>query len=177
MKTKMTAVKRQLSDKINSLGSTEHIEIFKILQEHGVPHSENNNGVFFNLTTLDEGILKRIHDFVNYCYENKTELDEYDKRLKECKFRNNITNIMRTPNYQSSINEPVDKKERWKELMDMVDKENSVKEFIDKINTTVDKQCARRSATKYALARKKFVKKASVEVEVKEELAEEAYAF
>lgn len=171
----MTMARRQLSEKINSLGNTEHLEIYKIIQENGVSFTENNNGIFFNLTTLSEEVLNIITNFVHYCCENKTELDAYDKKLKECKYRNNINNILKAPTYQSSINEPLDKRERWKDLIEEIDKTGAVRDFVEKINTNVEKQCAKRLGTKYAMARKKFVKKSLGDLEIKDELMEEAY--
>lgn len=167
--------RRQLNEKIQTLGNTEHLEIFKILQDNNVLFSENQNGIFFNLTTLDDHVLKQINDFVNYCCENKTELDEYDKRLKECKFRNNISNIMKVSGYQSGINEPVDKKERWKDLIEEVDKTHIVKDFIDKIHMNAEKQCAKRSGGKYVMSRKKFMKRNVADTDFTDELLLEEY--
>jgi hypothetical protein len=166
--------KRQLMDKINNLGPTEHMEIYKILQSMKIGHSENNNGIFFNLTTLPEEVLQDIDDFVNYCYENKVELDEYDQKLNECKYRNNIS-IIKNVGYSSSINEPIDKKERWKELMDMVDKTNIVKDFVEKLNTNTDKQLVRKGGTKFLMARKKYAKRSNTECDLKDELVCEVY--
>jgi hypothetical protein len=171
----MTQTRRHVSEKINSLGNTEHLEIYKILEENGIGYSENNNGIFFNLTTLDPSVFKRIEDFVNYCYTNKIQLDEYDKKLNECKYRNNIDKIVKVSTFQSSINEPLDKKERWKELVESVDKTEAVREFIQKIHTTVEKHSTKRSGTRYLLAKKKFSKKTVTETDVRDDLVEEDY--
>ena len=166
----MAQERRKIGEKINSLGSTEHLEIYKMLKEHDVPYSENKNGIFFNLTTLDSGILGKLEEFVRYCHDNKTELDEYDKRLNECKYRNSISNIVRVPAFQSSINEPINKNERWKELVESIDKADSVQDFIDKISNHVEKQVTKRSGTKFVMAKKKFAKKTNTDTEYKNEL-------
>ena len=170
----MTRKKRQLMEQINNLGSMEHTEIFKILQSMNITHSENNNGIFFNLTTLSDDVIKHIEEFVNYCYENKVELDEYDQKLNECKYRNNITTISNIA-YSSSINEPVDKKERWKELMESVDKTNVVKDFVEKLNTSADKQSVRKSSTKFLMAKKKYTKHTNIECDLNDKLRTEKY--
>lgn len=80
--------KKYLFDKINSLSSTEHDEIFRIINEHNINVSRNKNGVFFNLSSLNDNVLQEIDKFVTYCVNNKQQLDEYDKRLNECKMNN-----------------------------------------------------------------------------------------
>jgi hypothetical protein len=161
-------------DRIANLGTTEHLEIYKIIQSMSVSYSENNNGIFFNLTTLPEEVIKQIDDFVNYCYENKTELDEYDQKLNECKYRNNI-NIINNVAYTSSINEPIDKKEKWKELIESIDKTHIVKTFIDKISNNMEKHSSKRGGTKFLIARKKYSKKMGFEIDLNDNLYQETY--
>jgi hypothetical protein len=169
--------RRRLMEQINNLGPTEHMEIFKIIKETNTAHSENINGVFFNLTTLTPDLIAQIEKFVNYCYENKEALDEYDKQLNECKYRNNITNIVRSQHtyYSTSINEPIDKKNGWKEMFDAVDKSNVVRDFIEKLNNNHEKQIAKRIGSKYIMARKKFAKRNVIELDCKDDLCTEAY--
>lgn len=170
----MTRMKKQLMEKINMLGCTEHNEIYQIIQSDEIKYSENNNGVFFNLTTIPDTTFEKIEKFVDYCHENKVELDEYDKKLSECKFRNSIntfsSNIM-----QSSINEPIDKKERWRELMDVVDKSEIVKEFVDKLSSNTERHMNKRVGTRFIMARKKYAKRMPVENDFKDELTVEQY--
>lgn len=86
--------KKQLYEKISNMSSTEHEEIFNIILRHDtVNYTSNKNGVFFNLTILPETILEEIDNFVNFCFSNKQDLDDYDKRLNECKVNTNIVNI------------------------------------------------------------------------------------
>lgn len=170
----MTRMKRQLMDKINMLGCTEHHEIYQIIQGDGINYSENTNGVFFNLTTIPEPTFSKIETFVNYCYENKIELDEYDKKLSECKFRNSITTF-NSNTIQSSINEPIDKKERWRELMEVADKSSLVKEFVDKLSCNTEKHLNKRVGTRFAMARKKYAKRSPKDIEYKDELTLDNY--
>lgn len=84
-------IKKHLIDKIANLSSTEHMEIFKMLREAGVPFTQNSNGVFINFRSVTEGVISEIDKFVTFCFENKKDLDEYDKRLNECKLNNNMS--------------------------------------------------------------------------------------
>ena len=83
-----------LSQRINDLGETEHGEILKILHRHDINQTSNRNGIFVNLSTIDDVVIEEISNFVNYCISNKAELDAYDKRINECKIRQEYNDIM-----------------------------------------------------------------------------------
>ncbi len=167
--------KRILLDKINHLGSTEHLEILKILEEYSISCTSNNNGVFFNLTSITNDCLKKIEDFVLYCSENKQELDEYDKKLQECKYRNNIDNIVKTYDIDSGIKEPSNIKNDWKEFIEKSDISTNIKDFIDKLESIADKTHNKRVNSKFTLAKKKYGKKLNSETEIKDVLVEEMF--
>jgi hypothetical protein len=81
-------MRRLLLDKINDFTSTEHEEIFKIIKEfynNDCTYTENSNGIFFNMNTFPNNLLIKIENFVIFCNDNNKKLDEYDKKLKECK--------------------------------------------------------------------------------------------
>jgi hypothetical protein len=72
------------------LGDTEHQEIFKILQRHGIKFSTNRYHALFGLSSVSDAIIEEIRAFIDFCFDNKQELDEYDKRLHACKMSNNF---------------------------------------------------------------------------------------
>lgn len=79
---------------INKLSSTEHDEIYRIITENSVNVSRNKNGVFFNLTSISDETVGKIDAFVTFCLSNQDELDEYDKKLNECKMNNKYSNLL-----------------------------------------------------------------------------------
>lgn len=83
--TSRNRLRRTLIRRTQELGPTEHGEIFKILTSHGIDHTQNSNGIFVNLSRVPDEVLDKVQRFVEYCVENKHDLDEYDKRLNECK--------------------------------------------------------------------------------------------
>jgi hypothetical protein len=85
-----------LMQRTQDLGPTEHEEIFKILNMSGIDHTQNNNGVFINLSRVPDDVVDRVQNFVDFCFDNKHDLDEYDKRLNECKLSNNYDRIRGT---------------------------------------------------------------------------------
>jgi hypothetical protein len=76
-----------LSEKIKSLGHTEHNELLRVLVARAVQYTQNSNGVFINISALDDTIISEIDHFVTFCMDNMQELELYDKRLNDCKRR------------------------------------------------------------------------------------------
>lgn len=158
--------KRQLLERINNLSSTEHEEIFNIIQRHdNINFTSNKNGVFFNLSTVSDAMLEDIDKFVNFCIFNKKDLDDYDRRLNECKASSNIINIdletiVERPGKQVSALPICD----WNNVnLETVDVKTTQKiiTFIEKI--TNDKGGKRKINVKFHNAKKKYAKKVVLE--------------
>ncbi len=66
--------KKRLIDAVKGLTKEEHIEIFKIFQNHQEHYSENNNGIFINLNTIRESIIDEILKYIEYMNVKKSEL-------------------------------------------------------------------------------------------------------
>lgn len=77
--------KKALVQRINELDGTAHDEIFIKLNNHQVPHSHNNNGVFVNLSNVPDHVVQDIDAFVTYCSDNMEHLNEYDNKINACK--------------------------------------------------------------------------------------------
>lgn len=155
--------KRSLFDKINTLSSTEHEEILKIIQQNDVSFSKNKNGVFFNLSTLSDHVLKEIDEFVVYCVSNKRELDEYDKKLNECKINNNFYNMLPQRHNLSEMGKKKEEEPSWNSVpIDEHSMERFVK-FVDKVNQERDKIGKKKANLKYNNAKKRYAKRVVVE--------------
>ena len=37
-----------------------HLEIFRVVVDNNIPYTLNNNGIFFNLSAIDDGIISQI---------------------------------------------------------------------------------------------------------------------
>lgn len=161
-------MRKALFDRINSLSSTEHEEILKIVKSHNIVYSQNKNGIFFNLSSLSDEAVKDIDNFVVYCISNKKELDEYDKIINECKMSNNIKSIM--PPINTSLSHMAkaatstalhneQAKKMWENLkLDETSMEKFVK-FTDKVIQDKEKIGRKKLNVKFNNARKRFSKK------------------
>lgn len=163
--------KKFLFDRISSLSATEHEEILKIIKTNGVCYSQNKNGIFFNLSTLPDNVVKDIDNFVMYCVSNKKELDAYDKILNECKMTNNISGI--SPSLTTTLTKQAEK-ESWMVDDGLYDK---FMKFVDKFALDKEKINKKKINVKYNNARKRFLKKSTVGSDLPDVLQEEVYTL
>lgn len=160
--------KRIILEKINSLSSTEHEEILRIIKKNNITISQNKNGVFFNLSKVPGSVIAEINNFVDYCISNKKELDEYDKIINECKMNNKLDGMI--PVISTSLTEMAknsvlagEKGEKSKDLwsrikVDAVSVDKLVK-FADKVAYDREKICKKKMNVKFNNAKKKFSRK------------------
>lgn len=76
--------KKAIMTRINNLKSKKHyIEIYKIIKENNVSYSQNINGIFINLTNIEDDVLDKIVKYLNYIESRNSEIDSefYNKVL------------------------------------------------------------------------------------------------
>tara|TARA_B100000674_G_scaffold202310_1_gene165161 strand:- start:204 stop:494 length:291 start_codon:yes stop_codon:yes gene_type:complete len=75
--TEITDLKR-LRDNIEKMERIHQIHIFKILKENQIEFTENSNGVFVNMTLLDDTTLKQINSFIKYVNLQQKQLESIE---------------------------------------------------------------------------------------------------
>ena len=63
---------------IRDLSKTEIDELFKLLYKDNCEYTQNNNGIFFNLSWVSEETMVKIEQFVEFCNQSNTELTKYE---------------------------------------------------------------------------------------------------
>ena len=84
-----------LKTKIEKLTKKQQVEILKIIMKIDVSISENNNGIFFNLSSLSEKQLGNINTYIDYVSDQEKTLQELElikNELTETFFNNNNIN-------------------------------------------------------------------------------------
>ena len=163
------AQKRHLPDKISRLTATAHNEIFKIMKQHNINFSQNKNGVFSVLKDIPSDVLVEINNFVNFCIENNRDLDEYDKRMNECKISNNYeliglsTNDSQQLDLCDIINTPdVDTtKDDWKAAMQETRNSERVQRIVSVLESNLERGNRKKVNTKFMNAKKRYARKAT----------------
>lgn len=69
---------KYIQSNVDKLSEIEINQIFKILYESKSTYSQNNHGVFCNLSWLDEEILDKIHSYIQFCLESHNEIHRYE---------------------------------------------------------------------------------------------------
>ena len=72
-----------LKTKIELLNKKQQIDILKILVKHGIYVSENNNGIFFNLSSLNDNQLSYINKYIEYVTDQEEALLEVENVKNE----------------------------------------------------------------------------------------------
>ena len=62
---------RKLQENVNKLDKIQQYEVYKIIKRFNNRLTENNNGIFINLTNLSEECLYKINNFIDFSIENK----------------------------------------------------------------------------------------------------------
>lgn len=130
---------REIEQKIKQLSSTQIEELFKILTKSNCKYTLNNNGVFLNLSWLDESILQKIEIFIDFCNESKKEIDKYEKICKV-------------------LNDDLKKKINYEEIIDekLLEDDNTTIDVVKKLVPKVS------SSMKFYLLKKKFSKNINI---------------
>ena len=80
----------KLRDRIQKLEKIHQLHILKIILEHNIAYTENSNGVFINIGTIDDTVKKSLEDYLEYVEVQETQLDEGEAERK--KFKKNLEN-------------------------------------------------------------------------------------
>jgi predicted component of viral defense system (DUF524 family) len=98
-----------LKTKIEQLNKKQQIEVLKIIMKLDVAFSENNNGIFFNLSGLGEQQLTQINSYINYVSDQEEALQEFENvknELSETFFNNENKSVKDTVVTVSSTGNP-----------------------------------------------------------------------
>ena len=82
--------------------------IFKTIKEYDIPYTKNNNGIFINLSKINENIIDKIYNNIKnnfYITDNirNTEITKYKKSLsvKNTEKKREMTNAESYANYMA----------------------------------------------------------------------------
>lgn len=77
--------RRQLFEHLKILVKSEYEEIYRILKRHNQHYTENSNGIFFDMMTVDEPAFLDMEKFINYCLESRSADANREKTMKALK--------------------------------------------------------------------------------------------
>lgn len=71
---------------IEKMNKFHQVGILKLLSSReGLTINENNNGVFINLSDLDDEILKQLSNYIHYVNEQESDLNQHEQEKEKYK--------------------------------------------------------------------------------------------
>jgi hypothetical protein len=107
-------------------------------------------------------LFEELDNFVTYCINNKKDLDDYDKKINECKINNNYNNIIHINIENSVAKEELNQEkptEDWNNIIVDPKSVQRVANYVEKLMADRDRIGKKKINAKFNNARKKFAKK------------------
>ena len=76
---------KKLRDSIEAMEQIHQIRILEICNECSVKYTENANGIFINMTLLDDAVLDRVCQYMNYVRLQQSQLDNVEATKEKYK--------------------------------------------------------------------------------------------
>ena len=98
--------KKELVYKINNLLPIQQNEIFNIFHKHNFNYSKNNNGVFINITNINDILENEINKYINFIEHNQERLETIETTCENMynNTNNDVSNIYKIINFEEFIN-------------------------------------------------------------------------
>jgi hypothetical protein len=72
-----------IKNKIEKMDKTRHIDILKIFIKNNISYTENKNGIFINLSELDNTIIYKVYNYIQYLEIQDQVIEEFEKEKNE----------------------------------------------------------------------------------------------
>jgi len=125
---------KNIKDNISKLSNNEILEIFKIVNSNNTKYTKNNNGIFINLKWIEEDILNKINDYIEFSLKSQNEMNKYEK-------------------IKNSLNDTINIKDKIIDDMEDINTSN-----LQTSNTIHISKSKISSSMKFYLLKKKFMK-------------------
>jgi hypothetical protein len=78
--------KKILAEELKELTKDQYEEIYRIIKRAGTPYSENSNGIFFDLASVDASVASQLIEYMNLV---KAQRNEEKQRMKDLEYYRN----------------------------------------------------------------------------------------
>ena len=151
---------KRVVNAIRDLSQTEVDELFKLLHKDQCMYTQNNNGIFFNLSRVSEETMTKIEQFIEFCHHSSKELVKYETL---CDVLNHTLHCQETKDFS----EKTILKMKQKTTRDTIDETE-----LDKKNIVSAKIS---SSMKFYLLKKRFSKPLIMMTNYESDLISEKY--
>lgn len=78
---RMTDRLKRIKSKIENMDKSNQISaLYMLTKNKKIKYSENNNGTFINLTDIEDNMLLKIEEFIEYIELQKYQIDDIEKK-------------------------------------------------------------------------------------------------
>lgn len=142
-----------------------------MLKENNVQYTQNRNGFFFNVSHVPDQLIERMRQFVDFCFENVSKLDAYDKSIIECKLNKNFDEFVSKHTHDTEEHELsqvllTSKKNKKADndvssLVSAAKMDTRVQMLLSHLHKQTENITKRKACTRFITAKKKYSKKAA----------------
>ncbi len=68
-------------ESLKILVKSEYEEVYRILRKNKEPHTENSNGIFFDVAAVQETTFQELKEYMRFCLENRRTEEARTKEL------------------------------------------------------------------------------------------------
>jgi hypothetical protein len=78
--------KEKIINTIKNFSNDEHKEILKIiLEQDNIKYSENSNGTFIDMDTINDTIIDKIENYIDYVLRKENDINQIEIKMNEIK--------------------------------------------------------------------------------------------
>jgi len=156
--------RKRIMEKINVLSKYEHIEIFRIFKSHNIGFSQNNNGIFIDISNVPNAVLKDIHNFIEFCFFNHREFKEHEKKLNTFSQESMMASQLANDGGQSVTSTYFTEKlsmqkDNWYDVLQDAKRTEKISHFVNHLEERMDNIHKKRGILRFTNAKKKLARK------------------
>lgn len=77
--------KKQILSEIDKMSKENHEDIYNVIKKHDIKHTKNNNGIFINLSDVNEDCLNELIKYIKFINNNNDNSIEFEKKKEDSK--------------------------------------------------------------------------------------------
>ena len=95
----------EIKNEIEKMNKSQQIEVYRIIKMNNIDYNENKNGIFINLTNLNNNIIKELEKYINFIKNQNIFLNKREKQKEKYinnYFKENLHNIHNDEEFEST---------------------------------------------------------------------------
>ena len=74
--------KKQILSEIDKMSKENHEDIYNVIKKYDIKHTKNNNGIFINLSDVNEDCLNELIKYIKFINNNNDNSIEFEKKKR-----------------------------------------------------------------------------------------------